>query len=268
MANHHFSNDPAGLINPVLNNDHPRSNTMHPIYHLLPDGDDGDRPHRPESLYNQFIDLRDKASMDHSQLIRAIKFFNEHVSGFLRTKESWLQVLSMVMIYTDMFLDELPVFEEPQHDESLLSFNFNPWELKSVTTSSLFGEPENHLSPRLASGYRLAKEEYGKGGKESFGMKAQLWIPIDPLSTDANIIVFRGTCLTPTIKAMEKNLGTGMAMNMDRSGFGRTAFQEFWPVFNRWIDEIRDSERKLIITGHSLGEFPLLEILRRTKRHW
>ncbi len=196
----------------------------------------------PEHLYQKFKKLQDKAWESHDHLPLAINFFNERIAGLLRTKESWLQTLSMIMVYSDIFLDELP--KEETH-----------WELSSSATSSLLREQDNQISPQLAGRYRLAKEEYGKGGKESLGMKAQFWVPVDPSSTEANIIVFRGTCLALSVKSAKKNLGTGMAMNMDSDGFGRTAFEDFWPIFGGWVEETRDSGRKLIATGHSLGEF-------------
>ncbi len=58
-----------------------------------------------EHLYDEFIALRKKASVDHNYLSPTIQFFNDNLAQFIRTKESWLQALSMIMVDTDMFRD-------------------------------------------------------------------------------------------------------------------------------------------------------------------
>ena len=144
----------------------------------------------------------------------------------------------MKIVYLDIFLDTLPA-------------HLPNWEVHSRITQSHLkkGNTKKHFDDV----YILVREEWGKGGREHLGMKAQLWTPKNPNSQAKNIIVFRGTSLGRSVQSIKKNLGDGLRMDFDQDGIGKSGFNDFKPVFRDWLDLTRSQQRGLILTGHSLG---------------
>jgi hypothetical protein len=141
----------------------------------------------------------------------------------------------MKLVYLDLYPDLIP--NQPME-----------YKIKNDVQRSCIESSE--MRHQFASEYILHVQEYGQGGKEHLGMKAQLWLPVDH-QPGAAVIAFQGTNPQLSKISKDKNCGTGMLLNFDQEG---RWMQEFIKeVFDHWIQTVKTSNRKLIITGHSLG---------------
>jgi hypothetical protein len=146
----------------------------------------------------------------------------------------------MSVVYSDVFTDTVPR-------------GTGYWELNNFSSESLL-QPHLNVKNDLAESYILKEDEWGKGGKESIGMKAQLWTPKYPLQSGRNIIVFRGTALSSTFYNRKKKIGNGFHMDFEKDGIGKESFEIFYPRFKEWVSLSKRQSRGVTITGHSLGE--------------
>lgn len=159
-------------------------------------------------------------------------------SRYRVTQNSRFSALAMELVYMDIFTDVSPKYMQQ-------------WEIANYVEKSLITGQDS--SNDFARTYVLAADEYGRGGREYLGLKSQLWVPKDPQSKAKNVMVFRGTALSTTYQGIQKKLGKGLRMNLDRSGIGKSSFDLFKPHFKEWVYNTKNSGRGLIITGHSLG---------------
>jgi hypothetical protein len=148
----------------------------------------------------------------------------------------------MSIVYSDVFSDTV-------------SKGMGHWELKCHATESLL-QPDLDVPNDMADSYILRQDEWGQGGHEFLGMKAQFWTPKYPLRNGKNVIVFRGTALSPTYHNLKKRIGRGFYMDFEQGGIGKESFELFYPKFGEWIQLSKFQNRGLVITGHSLGLLP------------
>ena len=147
--------------------------------------------------------------------------------------------MAMKIVYLDIFKDTLPS-------------HLSHWEVHTHIRKSHL--KSTHLSGHFDNAYILEDEEWGQGGREHLGMKAQFWKPKNPNSKAKSIIIFRGTSLGKSVQSVKKNLGGGLLMDFDQEGIGKSGFREFEPVFNTWLEKIRSQGNGAVFTGHSLGK--------------
>jgi hypothetical protein len=191
-------------------------------------------------LYLEFMNHLFSSVEDHSHIQWTMNFFNRKISPKLVSKEAWLQAMAMKIVYMDLFHDLYPSHRKI-------------WQVQNHVHCSVLN-PNEAVKNQFASSYVLAENEYGSSlQKEYLGLRAQLWIPKSHESKAANLIVFQGTNLNPSQVSAKKNIGTGLWLNMDYEGLGKEAFSHFSPVFQKWIESTIKQQRKLVITGHSLG---------------
>ena len=164
----------------------------------------------------------------------------------------------MNIVYLDIFLENVP--KDLEH-----------WEIHRHSYHSLLekeNEKEKETKEPNKEVYILKDDEWGKGGREHYGMKAQLWTSKDPSSSSKNIIVFRGTSLMKTGYSASVNLGNGLKMDFDQSGIGKSAFSLFIQDFMKWIEITKSQKKQLIITGHSLGGVLAIRLHAHLVQHY